>query len=63
VFYGYGLGWWGLPRAQQVLFVLVVFALQLALSHWWLARFRYGPLEWVWRAFTYRVDPPMRRLA
>lgn len=63
VFYGYGLGWWGLPRAQQVLFVLVVFALQLALSHWWMARYRYGPLEWVWRAFTYRADPPMRRLA
>ncbi len=63
VFFGYGLGWWGLPRAQQVLFVVVVFAAQLALSHWWLARFKFGPMEWLWRAFTYREYPAMRRLA
>jgi uncharacterized membrane protein YeiB len=60
VFYGFGLGQWGLPRAQQVLFVVVVFALQVAFSHWWLARFRYGPMEWLWRGFTYRQMPPWR---
>jgi uncharacterized protein len=60
VFYGFGLGHWGLPRAQQVVFVLVVFALQLMFSHWWLARFRYGPIEWLWRGFTYRQVPPLR---
>ena len=59
-FYGFGLGHWGLPRAQQVLFVLVVYALQIAFSHWWLARFRYGPMEWLWRGFTYREVPPLR---
>ncbi|MFO1262904.1 MAG: DUF418 domain-containing protein [Rhodoferax sp.] len=63
IFYGYGLGWWGMPRSQQVVFVLVVYALQLAFSHWWLARFRLGPMEWVWRSFTYREYPLMRRLA
>ncbi|MGP4015007.1 DUF418 domain-containing protein [Saccharopolyspora sp. 5N708] len=21
-------------------------------SRWWLARFRYGPLEWAWRCVT-----------
>ncbi|MBK6293344.1 MAG: DUF418 domain-containing protein [Rhodoferax sp.] len=59
-FYGYGLGHWGMPRAWQVVFVLVVFAAQVAFSHWWLARMRFGPMEWLWRAFTYRPTPPMR---
>jgi uncharacterized membrane protein YeiB len=63
VFYGYGAGWWGLARSWQVVYVLAVFALQVALSHWWLARFRYGPMEWLWRAFTYGRAPAMRRLA
>ncbi|KGM57004.1 hypothetical protein N799_12440 [Lysobacter arseniciresistens ZS79] len=62
VFYGYGLGLWGgVPRSWQVLGVVVVFGLQLLASRWWLARFRYGPLEWAWRAFTYWQWPPMRR--
>ncbi|MGY0618703.1 DUF418 domain-containing protein [Lysobacter sp. A378] len=62
VFYGYGLGLWGeVPRAWQVLGVLLVFGAQLLVSHWWLGRFRYGPLEWLWRAFTYWQWPTMRR--
>ncbi|MBA4177459.1 MAG: hypothetical protein C0505_13015 [Leptothrix sp. (in: Bacteria)] len=59
-FHGYALGHWGMPRAQQVVFVLVVFAAQVAFSHWWLSKFRYGPLEWFWRGFTYRQVPPLR---
>ena len=59
-FYGYGLGQWGLPRAQQVVYVLVVFALQVLLSRWWLSRFRYGPLEWAWRWITYVKRPVLR---
>jgi uncharacterized protein len=59
-FYNYGLGHWGMPRSQQVLFVLIVYSLQIAFSHWWLARFRYGPMEWLWRGFTYRQMPVMR---
>ncbi len=60
VFYGYGLGHWGLARSWQVVFVVTVFGVQVAASHWWLARFRFGPMEWLWRAFTYRTTPPMR---
>jgi uncharacterized protein len=63
-FYGYGLGLWGqVGRAGQVAFVAAVFAVQLLLSRWWLARFRFGPAEWVWRALTYWQLPPMRRAA
>ncbi|HEY4556228.1 MAG TPA: DUF418 domain-containing protein [Lysobacter sp.] len=54
VFSGYGLGYFEqLPRAWQVPFALALFALQVAWSRAWLARFRYGPMEWLWRAFTY----------
>ena len=36
------------------------YALQMLCSRWWLSRFQYGPVEWVWRAFTYGERPPMR---
>lgn len=63
-FFGYGLGYWGqVSRPGQMAFVLVVFALQLLFSKWWLSKFRYGPLEWLWRAATYWQWPPLRRNA
>jgi uncharacterized membrane protein YeiB len=60
-FYGYAMGHWGMPRAQQVLFVLVVYAAQIVFSYWWLSRFHYGPMEWLWRGFTYWQMPQFRR--
>ena len=64
VFYGYGLGMWDrLGRAEGVLLGLGFYALQLVASRAWLARFRFGPAEWVWRALTYLHLPPMRREA
>jgi len=61
LFYAHGLGWWGIGRSAQVGIALLLCALQIVFSHWWLARFQYGPLEWVWRALTYLTRPPMRR--
>ncbi|TXH77220.1 MAG: DUF418 domain-containing protein [Lysobacteraceae bacterium] len=62
IFYGYGLGYFErLPRAWQPAFALALFALQVLVSRWWLARFRYGPAEWLWRAATYLQWPAMRR--
>lgn len=61
VFYGYGLGLYGeVPRAAQMLIVVAVLGLQLAYSPWWLARFRFGPAEWLWRSLTYWRRQPMR---
>ena len=60
-FYGYAMGQWGMPRAQQVLFVVVVYAAQTVFSHWWLSRFHYGPMEWLWRGFTYGQMPQLLR--
>ena len=63
-FFGYGLGHFGqVSRAGQVLFVAVVFGLQLVFSKLWLSYFLYGPMEWLWRAITYWQLPPMRREA
>ena len=62
LFYGYGAGLWGeLGRAAQTGLVLVVFALQLAISPVWLARHRHGPVEWLWRWATYGHRPTWRR--
>jgi uncharacterized protein len=61
LFYQYGLGLWGqMSRAWQFALVVVVFALQLVLSRWWLDRFRFGPVEWLWRWATYGRRPAMR---
>ena len=62
-FYGYAMGHWGMPRAQQVLFVLVVYSAQIVFSYWWLSVFHYGPMEWLWRGFTYGHVPQFRRRA
>lgn len=70
VFYGYGLGLYGqVGRAEQLLVVLGVWLLQLWWSPRWLARYRFGPAEWLWRSLTYgrrqalRRDAPARDVA
>ncbi len=62
VFYGYGLGLYGsISRFGQMSFVVAVVGLQLFLSPWWLARYRFGPVEWLWRSLTYWKRQPMLR--
>ncbi|TKS53527.1 DUF418 domain-containing protein [Luteimonas yindakuii] len=62
LFYGYGLGRFGLwGPALLLLFAVAVFSLQVLASRWWLARFRFGPVEWAWRWCTYGHRPPLRR--
>ena len=64
IFNGVGIGLFGLglygrvgPAAGLVLTV-VIWGAQAAFSTWWLARYRFGPLEWVWRSLTYgRLQP------
>jgi uncharacterized protein len=61
-FYAYGLGLYGqVPRWGMALAAVLFFALQVLASQWWLARFRIGPLEWLWRALTYLSLPRLRR--
>ncbi len=54
IFQGWGLGLYGqYMRPGLWVFTLFGWALMLLFSPWWLARFRYGPLEWLWRCLTY----------
>ena len=48
------------PPTTMAAVALLTFAAQLGLSIWWLRRYRYGPVEWVLRAATYRSIPPWR---
>jgi uncharacterized protein len=62
IFYGYGLGLFGhMPRATLYLFVVAAWVLMLLWSKPWLDRFRYGPLEWLWRSLARGSLQPMRR--
>jgi len=38
-----------------------VFILQVLWSHWWLNRFQFGPMEWLWRSLTYGKVMAMQR--
>jgi uncharacterized protein len=61
LFYGVGLGWVGRVGPTLVLpMVGVIFVAQVQLSAVWLRRFRYGPVEWLWRSLTYGQRQPMR---
>ncbi|WP_169977304.1 DUF418 domain-containing protein [Tautonia rosea] len=61
LFYGYGFGLFGtLDRPTLWLIVLAIWAIQLWYSPLWLARFRFGPAEWLWRSLTYLKFQPMR---
>jgi len=61
LFYRYGLGFYG--RFGPAVFLIptvVIYALETVLSEWWLARFRFGPVEWLWRSATYGAWQPLR---
>jgi uncharacterized protein len=61
VFYGYGLGWYGsVSRAGLYLVVAAMWAGMLLWSTAWLASFRYGPFEWLWRSLARFEFQPMR---
>jgi len=61
VFYGFGFGLYGELRRHQLYYVVgAIWILQLIVSPLWLARYRFGPLEWVWRWLTYGKRPQMR---
>ncbi|MCZ4408380.1 DUF418 domain-containing protein [Cryomorphaceae bacterium 1068] len=49
-----------LSIAECVLIVIVIFSLQIIISKWWLSRFKFGPLEWLWRCISYWKILPIR---
>jgi len=64
IFYGHGLGlFMEVGRVGQILIVLAIWIAMPFWSRAWLARFRFGPAEWLWRSLVYGKAQPMRRHA
>lgn len=62
LFYSYGLALFG--KAGPALLLPLTFVLYAALtaaSVWWVERFRFGPVEWLWRSLTYGRMLPLAR--
>lgn len=61
IFFGYGLGLFGrLSPSHAMVLGIAVYLAQVLVSHWWLKRFRFGPMEWLWRTLMYGVRQPWR---
>ena len=62
IFYGYGLALFGsVSRVGQVGITVAIWMFQLWLAPLWLDRFRFGPMEWMWRSLSYLKRQPFRR--
>jgi uncharacterized protein len=62
LFYGVGAGigpQGGLPLRFAAW--AAIFGAQAVFSRWWLARFRLGPVEWLWRSLAAGHRLPLRR--
>jgi uncharacterized protein len=60
--FSWGLGLYGKISAWQgLLLVIMIFPIQMLASGWWMRRYNFGPVEWLWRSFTYGKLPPMER--
>lgn len=52
--YGFGLGlWWHTGALRAMAIAAAIIVVQIPLSALWLSRYRFGPVEWVWRRLTY----------
>jgi uncharacterized protein len=60
--FSYSLGWLGnFGASAWAMIALIFFVLQIIFSKWWLARFLYGPVEWLWRSLTYFKVQSLKR--
>ena len=52
--YQWGLGLYGeMGPFWGLMAVFAIFPLMVIASSWWIARFQFGPIEWLWRTLTY----------
>lgn len=58
----WGFGMYGeISQAQMLAIAVSIYCFQLIVSPLWLSRFTMGPLEWLWRWWTYLRRPSFRR--
>lgn len=60
--YGFGLVNQPISITGATLACFPIFISMILFSQFWLSRFSYGPLEWIWRSATYFILFPIRRL-
>jgi len=60
IFYGYGLGLYGeISPTVGLITSIIIYLGQMRFSTWWMERYQFGPLEWLWRSLTYRKRQPI----
>jgi len=61
-FYHYTTGLYGrIGPAIGLVPTVVLYGAQVLFSNWWLRRYRFGPMEWLWRGMTYGKFPSMSK--
>lgn len=50
-----------LSYIQSLIVCFIIYIVQLIFSVIWMKYFIFGPMEWVWRSFTYLSLPPLKR--
>ena len=64
LFSGFGFGFSLTNRIHYgyyMLFALCIYIGQVYFSKWWLSKYHYGPIEWVWRQLSYGKRLPIRK--
>jgi uncharacterized protein len=61
-FYHYTTGLYGrIGPAMGLVPTVILYSAQVVFSNWWLQRYRFGPMEWLWRGMTYGKFPSMTK--
>jgi uncharacterized protein len=51
-----------MPYWFYFVLAISVFIIQLFVSKWWLSKFNYGPVEWLWRVLSYGEVFPFKKV-
>jgi uncharacterized protein len=63
LFFNYGLGYMGKFRNIELLIIpFLIIGAQMVISWYWMKKFKFGPVEWVWRSLTYLKLQPFKIL-
>ena len=62
ILFNWGLGYVGkVTNSTMLLIAFGVIIIQVLFSKWWLGRYKFGPLEWLWRSAIYLKWQPLKK--